>query len=659
MALPSVEQIIKDPDFLGLPANEKKKVLLKVSKDFGGLPEEEQTKVIQTFDKPYDHEAFLDRQAGVVQESNPFEALARGALETITAGTSEAGAKLAGANNKYDPANPQFTNPLMYAVGESLGALAPLGYLTKGAQILKNGVKAGVGILADKGFKPLIKEGARIGAVMGAGTGVSEAAMEDDPSLNSAASKGIFNSIVGAATGAGIPFAGLAATKVPGVAKSAVKATGNAVESLAKKILPESAKTRMAAREINKEVEKTSEQAVTSAAKEISENINIPKESLKTEQIPVTPSQGVIPEKLNTKEIEDTVIGAYKVGVPVDHIKHIVSISEDPNQVDFANRLLDITDEGGAKVPVNSKAAVGEVLFSPIEKASIYLKDLGRKIGEVKKTLPKDGVVNVDTEVLESLNNLHELEGIKLSLDGNKLDFSGTTIADPELFQKEQEQVFKLFKSIRGKSALALDKHKQGIFYNILGRDSQYLKDNPIEEDVAIAVREGISKGLEKISPSYMEFNREYAPIAKILEKIQLKMKSEGVKNKSILYLKGGNLARRITSNYQSGPDVLSLINELRDTLTSKGIDPGLHPEDAQLIYNLIGNYYNLEGGTTFKGLGNPTQGPSVEIPSGITDAAWKTLKAGVKEMAGNMTYTPDVQRKFLTDLIRSLKKKN
>jgi hypothetical protein len=47
--MPSTQDIINDPDFNGLPAIEKKKVLQQADQDFSGLPDEEQNKVIESF----------------------------------------------------------------------------------------------------------------------------------------------------------------------------------------------------------------------------------------------------------------------------------------------------------------------------------------------------------------------------------------------------------------------------------------------------------------------------------------------------------------------------------------------------------------------------------------------------------------------------------
>lgn len=47
--MPTIQEVIKDPDFLGLPDVEKQKVMSSIDQDFAGLPGEEQIKVISSF----------------------------------------------------------------------------------------------------------------------------------------------------------------------------------------------------------------------------------------------------------------------------------------------------------------------------------------------------------------------------------------------------------------------------------------------------------------------------------------------------------------------------------------------------------------------------------------------------------------------------------
>lgn len=136
-------------------------------------------------------QVLAEQRAGTFpQQSQPLAAFARGALESALAGTTEASGSLAGANPKFDPNSPQFTNPMMSYAGEMVGNLVPLG---RAKQALT-------------GIKNLVREGARLGGIYGAGQGVSEVAASEDPSLTGALQSGAIEAAKGTALGATIPF---------------------------------------------------------------------------------------------------------------------------------------------------------------------------------------------------------------------------------------------------------------------------------------------------------------------------------------------------------------------------------------------------------------------------------------------------------------------
>lgn len=113
-------------------------------------------------------------------ESQPYAAFSRGGLESILAGTTEAGANLAGIAKKYDPNSPQFTNPYTYSAGEIAGSLLPLGKLGSAAKAGVVAAKSGISALV-----PKIAEGVRIAGTYGAGLGASEAVQREGATTGS------------------------------------------------------------------------------------------------------------------------------------------------------------------------------------------------------------------------------------------------------------------------------------------------------------------------------------------------------------------------------------------------------------------------------------------------------------------------------------------
>lgn len=132
--------------------------------------------------------------------SQPFSALSRGILNSVLAGTPEAIASQAGAAQEYDASSPQFTNPLTFAIGETLGAFVPVGRIASGAKTLGG----------------LAARGAATGALYGLGGGVSEAATRPESTVKEALKSGIKGAVSGAAVGAAIPGAAAIAPAVTG-----------------------------------------------------------------------------------------------------------------------------------------------------------------------------------------------------------------------------------------------------------------------------------------------------------------------------------------------------------------------------------------------------------------------------------------------------------
>lgn len=140
-----------------------------------------------------------EKNAGTFPEqSQPFAAFSRGALESALAGTTEAAGSLAGANPASDPSSPQMTNPALYSTGEIVGNLIPIGR-----------IKA-----AGTGLWNAVKEGARLGLTYGAGQGVSKVARSEEPTVSGAVEAGLTEGTKGAALGGVIPLAAGSAVKL-------------------------------------------------------------------------------------------------------------------------------------------------------------------------------------------------------------------------------------------------------------------------------------------------------------------------------------------------------------------------------------------------------------------------------------------------------------
>lgn len=165
-------------------------------------------------------------------ESQPLAALARGGLESITAGLAPAVAEEITGTSQLDPNSPEFQNPYLFAIGESLGSLVPLGKVAKGAGTLTKGaiplLKTGLSKEAEKTLRKeqlrgVRREGARIGAAFGAGSGLSEKIREkdiQDIELGEALESTLQGGAIGGTVGFAIPGTAQAASKLLNLRKT-------------------------------------------------------------------------------------------------------------------------------------------------------------------------------------------------------------------------------------------------------------------------------------------------------------------------------------------------------------------------------------------------------------------------------------------------------
>ena len=115
-------------------------------------------------------------------------AIAQGALDTILAGTPEAAAALANVPLEGNEAT-QIQHPYAYAAGQTAGAFLPLGRLAQAAR---------------GGGRALMREGARLGGVMGFGAGASNVIEQGERDPVEVVKEGTVTGLGGAALGAGL-----------------------------------------------------------------------------------------------------------------------------------------------------------------------------------------------------------------------------------------------------------------------------------------------------------------------------------------------------------------------------------------------------------------------------------------------------------------------
>lgn len=133
-------------------------------------------------------------QAG--QSSQPLSALSEGALNTVSLGTSDAGAALAGSDLNA-PTSARNTNPYAFATGQTLGALVPGPGAIRGAKTIGN----------------LALRSAGLGGLLGATSGASNQIVEGERDPGKIVEGSLVPGALGAAIGGSVPLVGAGLAK--------------------------------------------------------------------------------------------------------------------------------------------------------------------------------------------------------------------------------------------------------------------------------------------------------------------------------------------------------------------------------------------------------------------------------------------------------------
>lgn len=281
-------------------------------------------------------------------------------------------------------------------------------------------------------------------------------------------------------------------------------------------------------------------------------------------------------------------------------------------------------------------------------------KTIGKALGEhVKDLKTKDigGIETVQNDVLTRLNEVQGLEGIKTTVDDagkTILDFSDTAMAGPQT-EGARNELQAIFDDMSNKTPYQLHRQRQELFESLGGKKAAKLQLTDTQEQGMDAVREGIADSLERISPDYKALNAEYRGIVTPLKEMRKFYKGTEGAAEDVLDAKGGLLARRLTSNVASAPELRRILDDIGSQLTKRGHDVSdVDLNKLQDFYNALSRYYDISKDTSFEGLiksanANPTEFTTRGIAKKMLDTAFQnsyitkdSQRAAIKELIGN-----------------------
>lgn len=281
--------------------------------------------------------------------------------------------------------------------------------------------------------------------------------------------------------------------------------------------------------------------------------------------------------------------------------------------------------------------------------SSAEAKIAGKMGNEAGRTY-RNGTEVVQDQVIKRLDEVPGLEGIKMGEgEGGKavLDFTDTALSGSQS-KAARDELQALFDDITGRNPYQLHRLRQEIFESLGGKKAAQLQLTETQEQGMDAIREGIADALELASDGYKAINAEYRSLVTPLKEMRKFYKGTEGAAEDVLDAKAGLLARRLTSNVASAPELRRILDEVGAQLAKRGKDVSdVDLEKLQDFYNALNRYYDITKDTTFEGLiksanANPTEFSKTGIIRSMVDKALKdtniskeTQRAAIKELLG------------------------
>lgn len=317
---------------------------------------------------------------------------------------------------------------------------------------------------------------------------------------------------------------------------------------------------------------------------------------------------------------------------------------------DMVNAAEENTNNRGTTHPSD---LLGKEMNRRIKLLDEDRKTIGKALGEhVKGLKAKDigGIEQVQQDVLKRLDEIPGLEGIKTKVGESgkiELDFSDTAMSGSQT-EAARKELQAIWDDMTNRTPFQLHRQRQELFEALGGKKAAQLQLTETQEQGMDAVREGIADSLERISPDYKALNAEYRGITTPLREMRKFYKGTEGAAEDVLDAKGGLLARRLTSNVASAPELRRVLDEIGAQLAKRGHDVSdVDLNKLQDFYNALNRYYDITKDTTFEGLiksanANPTDFTRSGIVGTIINKAAKstnitkdTQRAALKELLG------------------------
>jgi len=295
-----------------------------------------------------------------------------------------------------------------------------------------------------------------------------------------------------------------------------------------------------------------------------------------------------------------TAKSAVQNGVDIRDIKYLYSIPSSEKQP-LRNLFTATKNFVLGKSKTNPIEVVGEPIIKRIDELKVSIGTIGQKLGKVADNLGDVSKIEASDSIFNSLKRVQGLNGLKVK--SGILNFKDTvlTTAKTASDRKIIQEIFTdATKAGTGKSKHLL---RQELFEVLGGKKKALTAITDTQDKAFQAVRRGLSDLLDSKNASYKALNVEYAKVIQPLSDINRFMRLNKLAGASddLLNMKAGLIARRLTSNAVSNPEIRFLLKSLDDA-TAVARKTATNVENLQDFYNVLDKYFELSGKTSFQG---------------------------------------------------------
>lgn len=290
---------------------------------------------------------------------------------------------------------------------------------------------------------------------------------------------------------------------------------------------------------------------------------------------------------------------AARDGVQIPDVKYLYELPAD--QKAPLQKLATVAKNfAEGKTKTNPIEVVGKPIVARLKELDAARSTVGKQLGAVADTLGPVSTKELASPVFNSLRRVPGLAGLKVDAKG-VLDFTDTAISTA-LSKSDRNSIQQVFtEAVKGGTGKQKHLLRQELF-EILGGKKKSLTAMTDTQDKAFqAVREGLSTVLESKNADYKTLSAQYRKIVQPLGDMRKLMKNVSGGDEDILDMSAGLLARRLTSNAPSNPQIRQILRNL-DAATAIPGKARLNVENLQDFYNVLNKYYDIAGKTSFQG---------------------------------------------------------